>query len=253
MSRLRITFGTALILALSTAAPARAASISLTFFPSSMYNANTAVMDGALGITGYTIDTFEQTSLLPGLTVTLSGGVPVTTWSALPNLLDESSCGGLSAAAWDGTHYASNLTTNQLSNCNSPANIASSITFDYAPGTTSFAVGLSNFQSPNSPQFPITNHELFVNGVDMGVLETLAGANWSPGIMRNAFLRIDITGGSINSVGFSNLTSSDFLVFDHLAVAPASTTPPVVPEPASLVLMGTGLALASKRFGRRRP
>jgi hypothetical protein len=47
-----------------------------------------------------------------------------------------------------------------------PGNIADTITFDYAPGTRSFGIGLSNFQSPNSPQFPITNHDLFVNGID---------------------------------------------------------------------------------------
>ena len=43
----------------------------------------------------------------------------------------------------------------------------------------------------------------------MGVLEILAGANWSPGFTRNAYLRIDTTGGSvITSVGFENLTTN---------------------------------------------
>jgi hypothetical protein len=92
-----------------------------------------------------------------------------------------------------------------LNSCTTPTGLAALTTFNYAPGATSFGISLSNFPSVNplSPQFAITNHELFVNGVDLGVLETLAGANWSPGIVRNAYLRVDATGGStITSVGF---------------------------------------------------
>jgi hypothetical protein len=69
---------------------------------------------------------------------------------------------------------------------------------------------------------------LFVNGLDMGVLETLAGADWTPGLARNAYLRIDGTGGTmITSVGIENLTAADVLVFDHVAVSGAAA----VPEP----------------------
>ena len=135
--------------------------------------------------------------------------------------------------ARDGTHTATNSITNNLDSCTDPtrSNIASLTTFNYAPGAPSFGIGLSNFQSLTSPSFPITDHELFVNGADMGVLEILAGANWSPGFTRNAYLRIDTTGGSvITSVGFENLTTNtagvpDFLMFDRLAIAAA------VPEP----------------------
>ncbi len=55
--------------------PAHAPMIT-SFFPASTYNANTALMDAALGITGYTTITFETTTLLPGLTITLTGGSP---------------------------------------------------------------------------------------------------------------------------------------------------------------------------------
>ena len=238
-------------------ASSQAATITLTFFTASTYSPNSAVMDTTLGITGYTIDTFEQTSFIAGLSMTLSGGVPTTTLTSLPALLDESACGALSAAAWDGSHYASNMTTNQFSNCNLPANIANLTTFDYAPGAASFGIGLANFQStsPPSPQFPITNHELFINGVSQGVLEVLAGANWSSGIMRNAYLRIDITGGTINSVGFRNLSDGqqDFLAFDHLAVLPSPPDTASVPEPGSMVLLASGVAGLAARLRRRRP
>jgi len=207
--------------------PAPNGSVTATFFPATDYNANTAAMDATLGITGYTVDTFETTDLIPGLTIQLSGAVPTTNWTSLPNLFDENTCPPLHQnQAWDGTHTALNQITNQSLNCTAPPGVANRITFNYAPGATSFGIGLSNFQSvnPPSPQFPVTNHELFVNGVDMGVIETLAGPAWSPGLVRNAYLRIDgINGGSITSVAFENLPGGaieDGLMFDHLAVLP---------------------------------
>ncbi len=202
------------------------AGISLHFFPTTAYNTDTAAMDATLGTTGYTIDDFETTALIPGLTIQLSGGVPATTWTSLPNLFDGDACPGLtSGAAWDGTDTASNQIANQVVNCNGTAGSANLTTFIYAPGATSFGIGFSNFQSvnPPSPAFPVTNHELFVNGVDMGVLETLASAAWSPGLARNAYLRIDGTnGGVITSVAIENLSATDFLMFDHLTILPSA-------------------------------
>jgi len=201
----------------------------LNFFPVSSFDANTSAMDATLGVTGFTVDTFENATLIPGLTYTLGGGVPTTTYSTLPALFSESACGSLTAdSVWDGTDGVTNTTGNAPSNCSTPTNIANTITFNYASGASSFGIGFGNFQSPNSPQFPITNHELFVNGIDMGELETLAGSNWTAGLARNAYLRIDGTGGTmITSVEIENLTASDVLVFDHLAVS--GETP--VPEP----------------------
>jgi len=65
---------------------------------------------------------------------------------------------------------------------------------------------------------------------DIGVLETLAGANWAPGITLNAYLRITATGKDvITSVGFENLTSADFLGFSHLALQYRTAAPTVTP------------------------
>jgi hypothetical protein len=216
------------------------ASVVLTFFHASDYNSNTAAMNTTLGLTGDTFDTFESTTLLPGLTINMGGfGVPSTTLTALPALFNENTCGTLTQnAAWDGTDTVINIPANTPSNCSSPANIAKTITFDYAPGTTTFGIGMGNFQSLNAPQFPFTNHELFVNGVDEGTIETLAGKNWTPGFQRNAYLVITGTGGTtITSVGFGNLSATDVLMFDHLAVAPAAA----VPEPGYAVLLAMGL------------
>jgi uncharacterized protein (TIGR03437 family) len=248
-----VTFGACLLV------PAAPAAIQLTWFPASDYNANTSAMDATLGTTGDVIETFETTTLMQGLSITLSGGVPTATWTSLPNLYKAPlSCG---VGIWDGVAAVTNSVTNLLDSCGQTTGFAALTTFNYAPGTAQFGISLSNFQSHSSPQYPITNHELFVNGVDMGTIETLAGSNWSPGIVRNAYLVVTATGGSsITSVGFENLTATEFLVFDHLAVrgpasqAPSITQNGVVPvyssspsiQPGSWIsIYGTNLATAT--------
>ena len=234
-------------LGLALAASAHAG-IVLTFFPVSDFNSNTVAMDATLGLTGYTIDNFESTTLIPGLTIDMNGfGVPDTVLTSLPNLYNENGCGTLSQnSAWDGTDAVINIASNAENSCSTPANIAQTITFNYAPGTTSFGIGMGNFQSLSGSQIPITNHELFVNGVDAGLLETLAGSAWTPGFARDAYLVVTGTGGTaITSVGFENLTNADVLIFDHLAVQPAA-----VPEPA--ILFSAGFSLLALGAWRRR-
>jgi hypothetical protein len=175
------------------------------------------------------------------------GGEPTTTWNALPALYDQntlpSDCynsfgfANLGIASWWGPYAATSYVTNQVTECTSPIGVAQTTTFNITPGASSFGIGLANFQStsPPSPEFPVTQHELFINGNDMGVLETLAGANWTPGITLNAYLRITATGKDlITSVGFENLTSADFLGFSHLALQYRSAAPTVTP-----VIVGT--------------
>jgi hypothetical protein len=236
--------------------PAAQSGISVTFLPASDYNVNTAAMYATLGITGDTIDTFETTTLIPGLSITLSGGVTTTTLTALANVYDENTsvCGSLGVGAWDGTGAAINSPTNQLNSCSVPTGLAALTTFNYAPGTTFFGIALTNFQSvsPASPAFPITNHELFVNGVDEGTVESLAGSNWTPGITRNAYLILTASGGSsITSVGFENLNgTTDFLAFDTLAVAAPTTAE--TPEPTTLSLAFVGTFLLWRGWHRRK-
>src|SRR5580704_17375587 len=69
------------------------ASILLTFFPGSSFNANSSTMDATLGITGFQIDTFESTTLLSGLPISLSCNVTATTETSLPNLFNVNTSG----------------------------------------------------------------------------------------------------------------------------------------------------------------
>jgi hypothetical protein len=136
---------------------------------------------------------------------------------------------------------------NALIDCTSPTSTAQTITFTYAPGAKSFGIGLANFQSGNSPSYPITNHELFVNGVDLGVLETLAGNNWSPGITLNAYLRIDAANGSvITSVAFESLNGIDVEGFSDLAVEPPSVTSTALAASSTSTTTGIPITFTAK-------
>jgi hypothetical protein len=173
------------------------------------------------------------------------GGEPTTTWNALPAFFDQNTLppacynfagiANLGLASWWGPYAGTNLVTNQMTECDSPVGAAQTTTINITPGASSFGIGLANFQSLDSPEYPVTNHELFINGVDVGTIETLAGTNWTPGITLNAYLRITATGSDlITSVGFENLASADFLGFSHLALQYASAAPTVTP-----VIVGT--------------
>jgi hypothetical protein len=205
------------------------------------YTETEAELDAAVGIKDYAIYDFSNTTFPAGVSMVLSGdNVSTTTWTALPALYDQntlpSGCydfdgiANLGIASWWGPYAATNIMTNQLNSCQSPVGLASMTTFNITPGASSFGIGLANFQSAASPDFPITQHELFINGKDMGVLETLAGANWAPGIQLNGYLRITATGKDvITSVGFENLTGVDFLGFSHLALQYSTAAPTVTP------------------------
>jgi hypothetical protein len=228
----------------------------LHFFPGSTYNASTTTMDATLGTTGRTTDNFETTAFIPGLTIVLSGGnisSPITETS-LPGLFDGAMFPGLTDNQfWDGTHNATSASGNVPNNCCTPTNLANLTTFNYAPGTLSFGIGLSNFQ-PTGP------HELFVNGVAIGTLETLfPDPSWTIGFTRNAYLRID-SDVPITSVAFQNVDQSgnaltggqDFLMFDHLTVLPSVTA---APEPSEWALMLAGFGvlgvISRRRSGRK--
>lgn len=162
---------------------------------------------------------------------------------------EQGGCGSLTDnSTWDGTHGVINSTTNTMNSCSTPTNISGTISANYSPGASSFGVGFGNFQSLSSPSFPIANHELFVNGVDMGVLETLAGANWTAGLARNAYLRVDGTNGTvINSIAVETLSATgatDVMVLDHIAVQAAAT----VPEPSTDSLLLVSLVFLGLRF-----
>jgi hypothetical protein len=249
----------AMVLALIAGLPVARAAITLKFFPASDYSTNTSAMNAVLGVRRFTLDDFSEAALLPGLSITLMGGDATTpiTYTTLPAIYNQntlpSSCynsegiPNLGIASWTGATAVTNAIGNAVTGpCNEAEGIAATVTFNYPVGATSIGIGLANFQSTSSPQFPITNHELFINGVDRGVLETLAGDNWLPGIVLNAYMRIDATGGSvITSVAVMNLVSSDFFAFSDLAIEQRSSTSTELSASPTSGLKGTAITFTA--------
>lgn len=221
------------------------AAIVVNSFSNSFYSSDTAAMDLSLGISGYQIENFADTTLLPGLSFSL--GDPNTgTFNALAATYNANNLGlGYNNDEWDDVNVLLAHPDNTLEE----SNRANEITFLVDGGTTSIGLGLSSFQSRNSASFPLADHQFFINGVDQGLLEDLP--NWSSGLGKNVYLRIDADAGdTINSVSFRNVNplggTKDLLIFDHIAIAS-------VPEPTVLIPIFIGtIGLISRRRVRRK-
>lgn len=221
------------------------AAISVTAFSPASFSNDTNAMNLALGINGFLIEDFEDTSLISGLSYQLTNP-NLGTFTSLPSVFNAASAPFLSNR-WDG---AGVLINNSANNFPSEGTRASAITFLVAGGARSFGVGLSNFQSLSLPpsEFPVTDHQLTVNGISFGLLEALHG--WVPGRqLRNLYLRIDASGtDTISTIGFTNLATSpiDLVVFDHIAVK-------AIPSPASILCFAPAVLGLSMLRRRRRP
>lgn len=199
--------------------------------------------DATLGITGYTIEDFEDLTLASGLQISVtSGNGGYGPSSTLPNTFNpftDSTHGSAfqlgGGGAWDGTRGLINTRTNRE--------------FPYTESASWGFVGM-HFSSPAasvgfSVQQMDLNAELWIDGVLQGAMATLAG--WSVNGQRQGYLRIDATGSdTISQITIRNGLNGDFrdgIMFDHLAFSP-------VPEPASIVALGLGALIAVRR--RRR-
>lgn len=186
-------------------------------------------------IAGWTVEDFEDVNLIPGLRIR-TGGTPSPTpkeWvGTLPRTWNPSTAtsqftlgGPFPANTWDGTFALCNGGTGTGSTGLSGGlgnywdfQFADSVYFVFTPAVQAMGVGLSNFQSLGGPS-PITNHDVIVNGVSLGNVETLL-PGWVGGVnVRNRYVVITATGADvIQSVAFQCVTNIDGLVFDKLAI-----------------------------------
>lgn len=194
-----------------------AVAYTFTFFDVSAYNSNTAIMDATLGVTGYTIEDFEDASLDSGIVVT---GDVITVSHNNVNV------------AWDGT--------DSLRFGGDPI----TVTLPIAAGSVGFAISEVNNDCASCT--------LAINGGTPISLPTLTGFDAAfndADATRNIYIRIEPEGSdaAISSFAFD---PSEGTTIDHIAFsAGASGTP----EPSALVLSMLGLvALPMKRRRRRR-
>ncbi len=218
-------------------------------------------------ITGSTIEDFEDTTLIPGLTirfhdefrapseptflgsVSMSGSLPRTFDPSDPIDCDTPAC-PFASNHWDGSRVLTNGAYEDpavVSDGNRFAfSMASRIEFGFSPTAQRIGIGLSNFQSL-ADATPVTDHAVYVNGLYVTDVESLSG--WQSGInVRNGYLLVTATDGdTIETVTVENLGGADGLVFDKLSVLAATPVP--IPSWLPVALATTLIGAGALTFG----
>lgn len=240
------------------------AGFSVTTFAPSLWGAS----DATLGVSGYTIENFEDTTLAIGLTVSRLNGATgnfgpssvLPANSVFDPLTDNDtnvtnptlSIQAFRRGVWDGSHVLINHPGPPSYHWYADSANWKDLQFDFQGGATSVGFSLQ--------QMDHAGNRLLVNGnVVVADLLGLLGAeteyqSFTEGPLtfnsRHGFLRIDAVGGDlIHSVTLDNYSGDGFAV-DHLAFQSVTTTSPV-PEPAPLALILAGLATLAFRLRPR--
>jgi hypothetical protein len=226
----------ALAVLLSALATGEAQTVTTTHFNAGSWGAS----DATLGISGYTIETFESATLNAGVQIgwnTPAGNTAAS--STLPNVFDPATDAGFGGAfatgAWDGTHGIIN-TRDNLSHVYTDVANWGNLTINFTTPVTSVGFSMEQME---------IDATVFINGTNMGSFTALTGLSLNGG--RMGYVRIDATGGTqITSIEIDNGRAgfNDGFMIDHLAFV-AIPEPPVAPA-----LLGLGAAAFA--FARRR-
>ncbi len=222
---------------------------SITGFGSASWQAP----DATLGVSGYTIENFEDTALASGLQIRFTspslGGYGPT--STLPFTFDPTTddCGACGAAftstlLWDGSKGLVNRPFVPITTYANDGGWGD-VDFLFAAGAKS--VGFSFGQGESGILISVDLGSGFVFLAD-------SSSHVSVGSSRNGYLRIDAgLGETIFGVRLDNQSGNqDGLLYDHLAFSPV-TRPGTgeVPEPATLLLFSAGLGVLALAKLRR--
>ena len=192
----------------------------ITDFGVSAYDANTAAMDATLGITGYTIEDFEDATLDANLTLTGFG------YLGFPD--------NNAGEAWDGSNVATFYGVNDAN--------PGAINFNVAGGASSVGFALTSIHYPHAAVGPA--NRLRINGGPWLDIDNTNFPNLDiVGNGRGGYFRIDQGPGDapITVVELSD-PGDESLRLDHIAYLQ-------VPEPSTFVLAALGLV---GLLGRRR-
>jgi len=181
----------------------------ITTFSDASHAPSSAVLNANLGVTGYVIEDFEDTTFVPGFSLLFLGF----------SVLDFSS--SAASETWDGTRSFSFTTDSSIS----------STEFSFLPqGVSSFGIGLIDMDFVQ---------EVEVNGSVL-LPDITTDASYDS-IGRNIYIRIDqdAADSAITSVILRETTAAaNAYFFDHLAFVPA------VPEPATAPLTFLAMGIA---------
>jgi hypothetical protein len=187
--------------------------------------------DDSAGISEFTIEDFEDTNLIPGLSVEWSGP-QIGPFTTLPSVINNADFWFTPNNAWDGENLVGNF-EKVFSSA-----LADTTTFNFATNPTSVGVGISNYQYSDAV--------LLINGT---FFSGLSAFNPVLGLGKNIYLRIDSENGeAINSISIDGQVG-DFLGFDRLAVGSTRNTQSV---PAPLPILGVVAAFRISRRMRHR-
>jgi hypothetical protein len=235
MRRLHLASAVGVAALLATSA---AHSYTITTFGPASWSAS----DAALGLAGATVEDFEDTTLVAGLSVQIvapSGSyVPTSTLPATFNPSTDDALGNAFVGeTWDGVAGLLNRGGNTTGSASYNDGQWGDVSFGLAPGVTSFGFAIADLD--------LGGHQILVNGVSIG---TLPSGNIAAGSGRGGYVRIDMESGDalIASVTIDNIGTVDGWIIDHVAFAAAAAAP----EPAAVGLLG--LALAGLAGLRRR-
>ena len=198
---------------------------------SSLYSSDTVAMDAALGITGYEIESFDDTTLISGFSYSLLEPDigPIT---ELANVFAFEPRLGV-YNSWDDEFILTSAKAGENS-WNIPW--AKGVKFMFDGGVNSLGLGLINFEIQGG------KHTVLVNDTAVGTLES--DSDFVSSVDRNGYLKVDAEAGEvINSVTI--LTENlDGMAFDRLAISRSSVS---VPEPSSLFLFSSAMFLLLRR------
>lgn len=238
------------------------AAYTFTTFSSAQWGAS----DATLGVSGYSIEDFEDTALAAGLEVSRLNGAAGNFGpsSVLPanSVFDPLSDNDTDVAnpansiqafrrgVWDGSHVLINHPGPAFYHWYGDSANWKDLKFDFAEGVSSVGFSLE--------QMDQHGNRLLINGVEqisdllglMGADTEFQNATEGPFSFnsRHGYLRIDATNGDvIHSITFDN-AFGDGVAIDHLAF---KTVAAPVPAPGALLLLGSGLCGLAMRKRRR--